>query len=188
MKTWHLLMLFLAGTSIHAQQLVRYDLDVSDTVVNFSGMNKKAIAINGQLPAPTLYFTEGDSVVIYVHNKMHHETSIHWHGLILPNEQDGVPYLTTAPIKGHTTHTYTFKLKQSGTYWYHSHTMLQEQIGMYGAIVIRPREAKQQLEEVVLLSDWSDENPHEIERSLHFGTDWYMIQKNAVQSYAEAAG
>jgi len=189
MKTIRLfLMLFLTGAMIHAQQLVRYDLYVSDTVVNFTGKNKKAIAINGQLPAPTLYFTEGDSAVINVHNKMHHETSIHWHGLLVPNEQDGVPYLTTAPIKGHTTHTYTFKLRQSGTYWYHSHTMLQEQIGMYGAIVIRPREAQQQPEEVVLLSDWSDENPHEIERSLHFGTDWYMIRKNAVQSYAEAAG
>lgn len=188
MKTFalHLIILMCAAT-VYSQNIVRTDLYISDTVVNFTGKKKKAIAINGQLPAPTLYFTEGDSVVIRVHNKMHHETSIHWHGLLLPNEQDGVPYLTTAPIKGHSTHLYTFSLRQSGTYWYHSHTMLQEQIGMYGAIVIRPRDASPQLEEVVLLSDWSDENPHQIERSLHFGTDWYMIKKDAVQSYAEAA-
>ncbi|MEN3324953.1 multicopper oxidase domain-containing protein [Mariniflexile soesokkakense] len=177
--------LFL-GISTYAQKIVRYDLYVKDTIVNYTGKEKKAIAINGQLPAPTLYFTEGDIAEIHVHNKMHHETSIHWHGLLLPNEQDGVPYLTTAPIKSHTTHIYKFPIKQSGTYWYHSHTMLQEQIGMYGAIVIHKPNEKPINEEVVLLSDWSDENPHQIERSLHNATDWYMIKKNAVQSYSEA--
>ncbi|RIA09342.1 FtsP/CotA-like multicopper oxidase with cupredoxin domain [Flavobacteriaceae bacterium MAR_2010_72] len=177
--------LFL-GISTYAQKIVRYDLYVKDTIVNYTGKEKKAIAINGQLPAPTLYFTEGDIAEIHVHNKMHHETSIHWHGLILPNEQDGVPYLTTAPIKSHSTHVYSFPIKQSGTYWYHSHTMLQEQIGMYGAIVIHKPNEKPKYEEVLLLSDWSDENPHQIERSLHNATDWYMIKKNAVQSYSEA--
>ncbi|MAL58736.1 MAG: copper oxidase [Flavobacteriaceae bacterium] len=170
----------------NAQKTVKYDLYVTDTIVNYTGKDKKAIAINGKLPAPTLYFTEGDTAVIHVHNKMHHETSIHWHGLLLPNEQDGVPYLTTAPIKPHSTHVYTFPIKQSGTYWYHSHTMLQEQIGMYGAIVIYKPDEKPKNEEVILLSDWSDENPHQIERSLHNATDWYMIKKNAVQSYSEA--
>ena len=177
--------LFL-GIISYAQKTVKYDLYVTDTIVNYTGKDKKAIAINGQLPAPTLYFTEGDIAEIHVHNKMHHETSIHWHGLLLPNEQDGVPYLTTAPIKPHSTHIYTFPIKQSGTYWYHSHTMLQEQIGMYGAIVIHKPNEKPKHEEVVLLSDWSDENPHQIERSLHNATDWYMIKKNAVQSYSEA--
>jgi len=119
-------------------------------------------------------------------NKLHHETSIHWHGLLLPNEQDGVPYLTTAPIKPHSTHKFRFILRQNGTYWYHSHTMLQEQIGMYGAIVIHKRNSQPKHEEVLLLSDWSNENPHQIERSLHYATDWYMIKKNASQSYAEA--
>jgi len=170
----------------NAQKTVKYDLYVTDTIVNYTGKDKKAIAINGKLPAPTLYFTEGDTAVIHVHNKMHHETSIHWHGLLLPNEQDGVPYLTTAPIKPHSTHVYTFPIKQSGTYWYHSHTMLQEQIGMYGTIVIYKPDERPKNEEVILLSDWSDENPHQIERSLHNATDWYMIKKNAVQSYSEA--
>ena len=174
------------GITLPAQQVVRYDLTVTDTVVMFTGKKQKAIAVNGQIPMPVLYFTEGDTAEIHVHNKMHHETSLHWHGLLLPNEQDGVPYLTTAPIKAHSTFVYRFVLRQHGTYWYHSHTMLQEQSGMYGAIVIYPREKRPAKEEIVLLSDWSDENPHQIERSLHYATDWYMIQKNAVQSYAEA--
>lgn len=171
-----------------AQKTVEYDLYVKDTLVNFSGKVKPGISVNGQIPMPTLHFTEGDTAIIRVHNKMHHETSIHWHGLIVPNEQDGVPYLTTAPIKSHKTHTFSFVLNQNGTYWYHSHTMLQEQVGMYGALVIHKRNEKPENEEVVLLSDWSDENPHQIERSLHYATDWYMVKKNSVQSYTEAIG
>ena len=178
--------MFWSVVLVNGQKLVKYDLTVTDTMVNYTGKTKMAIVVNGQIPMPTLYFTEGDTAEIYVHNKMHHETSIHWHGLILPNEQDGVPYLTTAPIKPHSTHKYSFVIRQNGTYLYHSHTMLQEQVGMYGAIVIHKRETKPDKEEVLLLSDWSDENPHQIERSLHYATDWYMIRKNAVQSYAEA--
>ncbi len=163
-----------------------YHLYVTDTVVNYTGKNANAVAINGSLPAPTLYFTEGDSVEIQVHNLMHMETSIHWHGLILPNEQDGVPYLTTAPIKAHSTHVFRFPIVQTGTYWYHSHTMLQEQSGMYGAIVIQPKTHSVIPEEVVLLSDWTDENPNQVERSLHYATDWYAIKKGATQNYLQA--
>ncbi|MDR7130637.1 CopA family copper-resistance protein [Algoriphagus sp. 4150] len=176
----------LLSAPVVAQKLVEYDLYVRDTLVNYTGKTKKAISVNGQTPMPTLHFTEGDTAVIRVHNKMHHTTSLHWHGLILPNEQDGVPYLTTAPIEPHSTHTFEFVLKQSGTYWYHSHTMLQEQIGMYGALIIHKKNEQPENEEVLLLTDWSDENPHQIERSLHFATDWYMIKKNSVQSYSEA--
>ena len=171
---------------LFAQKTVHYDLYITDTTVNYSGKEKSAIAINGQIPGPTLFFTEGDTAEIYVHNKMHHETSIHWHGLILPNEQDGVPYLTTAPILGHSTHIYKFAIKQSGTFWYHSHTMLQEQLGMYGAFIIHKKNEKIKNQEVVLLSDWTDDNPDQVERSLHYGTDWYGIQKGASQSYAES--
>jgi len=181
--TW---LFLLSVSSIYSQKLVRYNLTVTDTLVNYTGKSKKAIAVNGQIPMPTLYFTEGDTAEVTVTNKMHHETSIHWHGLLLPNEQDGVPYLTTAPIKPHSNHTFRFVIRQNGTYWYHSHTMLQEQVGMYGAIVIHKRDSKPVKEEVMILSDWSDENPHQIERSLHYATDWYMIKKNAVQSYGEA--
>ncbi len=102
--------------SNQAQQSVRYDLYVTDTVVNYSGKAVGAIAINGSLPAPTLYFTEGDTADIYVHNMRDKETSLHWHGLILPAGQDGVPYLTTPAIKGHTTYHYHFGIVQSCTY------------------------------------------------------------------------
>ena len=183
---WASLLLVASGHAALAQQTVRYDLNVADTVVNYTGEAKKAIAINGQIPGPTLFFTEGDTAEIHVHNRMHHETSIHWHGLLLPNEQDGVPYLTTAPIKGMSTHVYKFPIRQSGTYWYHSHTMLQEQSGMYGAFIIHKKDKPTLHEEVLLLSDWSDENPHQIERSLHHATDWYAIKKKATQNYAAA--
>jgi FtsP/CotA-like multicopper oxidase with cupredoxin domain len=171
---------------LYPQKTVRYDLHVKDTVVNFTEKKKKAIAINGQIPAPKLEFTEGDTALIYLHNHLHHETSLHWHGLILPNEQDGVPHLTTAPIKPNTTHIYKFPIKQKGTYWYHSHTMLQEQIGMYGAFIIQEKNKPPIHEYTLLLSDWSDENPHQIERSLHNATDWYGIKKKATQNYASA--
>lgn len=186
-KTFATILWLSAVATVRAQSVVRYDLYVKDTVVNYTGQTRKAIAINGQIPGPLLEFTEGDTAEIYVHNGMHHETSIHWHGLLLPNEQDGVPYLTTAPIKGHTTHRYRFAIRQSGTYWYHSHTMLQEQSGMYGAFVIHKKGEEQQPEHTLLLSDWSDEKPSEIERSLHYATDWYGIKKGASQSYAQAA-
>src|SRR4051812_44352140 len=126
MRQLSVLSFLLLNVFAFSQKTVRYDLNVTDTVVNYTGRKAQAVAINGMIPGPVLEFTEGDTAEIYVHNHMHHETSIHWHGLILPNEQDGVPYLTTAPTLPHSTHLYKFALKQSGTYWYHSHTMLQE--------------------------------------------------------------
>lgn len=165
---------------------VIYHLYVTDTVVNYTGKARPAMAINGSIPAPTLTFTEGDSAEIYVHNSSMMETSIHWHGLILPNKYDGVSYLTTAPIEMGGTHYYTFKIKQNGTYWYHSHTMMQQQSGMYGAIVIRKQNEPNKKEHTLLLSDWTDENPEEVDRSLHNATDWYGIKKGSTQSYAEA--
>jgi CopA family copper-resistance protein len=183
---------------VHAQSLgvikapppriVRYDLYVADTMmpkIDGKGM-RHAIAINGSIPAPTLYFNEGDTAEIWVHNKMHHETSIHWHGLILPNTEDGVPYLTTAPIKPHSAHRFYFPIVQNGTFWYHSHTMNQEQDGMYGAFIINKREEPAYKQLPILLTDWSDLQGDEIERSLHNQTDWFAIKKGSVQSYAEA--
>jgi CopA family copper-resistance protein len=167
-------------------KIVEYHLYVSDTTVNFTGDNVDALCINGQIPAPTLFFTEGDTAVIRVHNEMDEETSVHWHGILLSNEQDGVPYLTTAPIEPGKTHTFTFPLIQSGTYWYHSHTMLQEQSGLYGSIVIYPKQFEKSKEYVLVLSDWTDSNPHEVLRSLKRATDWYAIKKGAVQSFGEA--
>jgi FtsP/CotA-like multicopper oxidase with cupredoxin domain len=167
---------------------VIYHLYISDTVLNYTGKIRKALAINGSIPAPTLEFTEGDTAEIYVHNTMMMETSIHWHGLILPNRYDGVSYLTTAPIKMGETHCYTFPIVQNGTYWYHSHTMMQQQSGLYGAIVIHKRNEPPVKEYTLLLSDWTDENPDQVDRSLHNATDWYGIRKGSTQSYAEAIG
>ncbi len=169
-----------------AQQLVRYDLYVNDTTVNYSGQPASAIAVNGQIPAPPLYFTEGDTAEIYVHNLMDEETSIHWHGIILPNEQDGVPYLTTAPILPHTTHLYKFPIIQTGTYWYHSHSGFQEQVGLYGALILHKKTQDSIPEFPVVLSDWTDENPEEVMRTLKMANDWYAIEKGSAQSYGEA--
>ncbi|WP_333600927.1 multicopper oxidase family protein [Flavobacterium sp.] len=177
-----------------AQKIVRYDLYVRDTIVNFSGKEKRAIAVNGQIPMPTLTFTEGDIAEIYVHNELEEETSMHWHGLFLPNKEDGVPNLTQMPIKPHTTHKYTFPIIQHGTHWYHSHTELQEQIGMYGSFIMNKktddptfRKGIDDLPTVpIILSEWTDIKPENVHRMLHNATDWFAIKKGTTQSYAEA--
>lgn len=105
----------------------QYDLYVKDTMVNYTGRHRHAIAVNGQIPAPTVELTEGDTAIIRVHNLMKVTTSIHWHGILIPNQFDGVPGLTTFPIKPDSTLRVVFPVRQNGTYWYHSHTMTQEQ-------------------------------------------------------------
>jgi len=194
MKTVFLYITFMSLCSMVAAQasfkeaprVVRYDLYVSDTMVHYSGKMSHAIAINGTIPGPALHFTEGDTAEIYVHNTLKEETSIHWHGLILPNQYDGVPYLTTRPIKGGQTHLFRFPIVQHGTYWYHSHTMFQEQSGMYGALVFHERKETTAKEYTLLLSDWTDMHPHTVNRYLHNANDWFAIKKGSVQSYAEA--
>jgi len=163
---------------------VIYRLTIGYRAVNFTGRSKKAMVINNSLPAPVLYFKEGQTAVIHVTNKMDVESSIHWHGILLPNFQDGVPYLTTPPILPGKTHTYKFRLKQSGTYWYHSHTGLQEQRGLYGAIVIEPKQKKLSYDHnlAVVLSDWTDEDPHEVMRTLKRRSERYSIKKKMTQS------
>ncbi|HLF51927.1 multicopper oxidase domain-containing protein [Flavobacterium sp.] len=165
---------------------VRYDLYVRDTIVNFTGKPKRAIAVNGQIPMPTLTFTEGDTAEIYVHNELDEDTSLHWHGLFLPNKEDGVPNLTQMPIKPHTTHKYTFPIIQHGTHWYHSHTGLQEQIGMYGSFIMNKREELAIPTVPIILSEWTDMNPKNVHRLLHNASDWFAIQKGTTQSYTEA--
>lgn len=189
----------LATQALFAQKVVRYDLYVQDTIVNFSktlstGKGKRAIAVNGQIPMPTLIFTEGDTAEIHVHNRLREATSLHWHGLYLPNKEDGVPYLTQMPIEPNTTHIYRFPIIQNGTHWYHSHTGLQEQIGMYGSMVLLKRADdptfRKGIDDLpyvpVILSEWTDYKPENVHRMLHNANDWFAIKKNAVQSYAEA--
>ena len=173
---------------------VVYHLYVKDTMVNFTGKNRRAIAVNGQIPMPTLTFTEGDTAEIYVHNELNEETSLHWHGLFLPNKEDGVPNLTQMPIKEHTTHLYKFPIIQHGTHWYHSHSGLQEQIGMYGSMILnkKPAEIAERIDVdglptiPIVLSEWTDLNPNNVHRMLHNATDWFAIKKGTTQSYAEA--
>lgn len=177
-----------------AQKTVRYDLYVKDTIVNFTGKGKQAIAVNGQIPMPTLTFTEGDTAEIYVHNELEESTSMHWHGLFLPNKEDGVPYLTQMPIKPHTTHLYKFPIIQHGTHWYHSHSGLQEQIGMYGSFIMNKRKGdpsfRKGIDDVtsipIVLSEWTNYKPENVHRMLHNASDWFAIRKGTTQSYAEA--
>ncbi len=175
---------------VGSPKVVHYDLYVRDTMVNLGNKPKRAIAVNGQIPMPTLTFTEGDTAEIYVHNELNEETSLHWHGLILPNQYDGVPNLTQMPIKPHTTHIYRFPIIQNGTHWYHSHTGLQEQIGMYGSMILRPLTPRGGIDDLptipIILSEWSDINPNNIHRMLHNATDWFAIRKGTTQSYSEA--
>jgi CopA family copper-resistance protein len=189
-RSWVFALVLVAGASSAYAERVEYDLTIARQTVNFTGKDRPAMTLNGNIPGPTLRFTEGDTAVIRVHNKMDVETSIHWHGLILPNEMDGVPYVTYPPIAAGTTFTYEFELNQSGTYWYHSHTMLQEQRGLYGSFIIEPREPGEfddLRDHVILLSDWTDEDADSVLHTLKRGSEWYAIQKNTGQSILGAA-
>lgn len=172
--------LLFAGT-------VHYDLVIEHKSANISGkeMVDFAISVNGTIPAPTLKFKEGDIAEIRVINKLKEEASVHWHGILLPNAMDGVSYITTPPILPGTEYTFKFPIRQSGTYWYHSHTHLQEQRGVYGAIVIQPQ--KQRIsathDVVALVSDWIDEDPSSVLRNLKKSGDYYLFKKGNVPSY-----
>lgn len=179
-------MLLFKTSFVAAQKVVRYDLVVKDTTVNFTGKSKRAIAVNGQIPMPTLTFTEGDTAEIWVHNELEEETTLHWHGLFLPNRYDGVPNLTQMPIKPHTSHLYRFPIIQSGTHWYHSHSGMQEQIGMYGSMILNKKNEPDIPTVPVVLSEWTDLKPDNVHRMLHNASDWFAIQKGATQSYGEA--
>jgi len=156
-----------------------YELIIAKGKVNKAGKAVMGMTINGQIPGPILEFTEGEYAVINVTNKMDVETSIHWHGMLLPNFYDGVPYLSTPPIEPGHTLKYEFAIKQSGTYWYHSHTMLQEQSGIYGSIVIHPKEEALEYDKelVLMLSDWTNEKPMDVLRNLKRANEWYGIRK-----------
>lgn len=156
-----------------------YTLTLRQEKVNKAGKEVMGMTINGTIPGPTLEFTEGEYAIIYVKNEMDIETSIHWHGLLLPNFYDGVPYLTTPPIEPGHTLKYEFAIKQSGTYWYHGHTMLQEQVGVYGAFVIHPKKETLEYDKelVLMLSDWTNEKPMSVLRNLKRGNEWYNYRK-----------
>jgi FtsP/CotA-like multicopper oxidase with cupredoxin domain len=151
-----------------------FQLDIGEIGLNITGTTRRAIAVNGQVPAPILRWREGDTVTLNVTNHLNEPSSIHWHGILLPNPMDGVPGLTFAGIPARSTFTYRFPVRQSGTYWYHSHSAFQEQVGLYGPIIIEPAGGYPQgfdRDYVVFLSDWSDEAPEQIVSNLKFLSD-----------------
>ncbi|MCK9513508.1 MAG: copper resistance system multicopper oxidase [Pigmentiphaga sp.] len=166
-------------------------LEIAESPVNFTGSPRVATTINGSLPAPTLRWREGDTVTIRVKNRLKEDTSIHWHGIILPFEMDGVPGISFPGIKPGETFTYRFKIEQSGTYWYHSHSGMQEATGVYGAIIIDPLHSdpiKADREHVVLLSDWTDEDPMRVLAKLKMQGDFYNYnQPTAVDFFRDVS-
>ncbi|MFD2512466.1 multicopper oxidase domain-containing protein [Pontibacter locisalis] len=158
---------------------VVYNLTIDQEQVKIAGKKSMGMTINGSIPGPTLRFKLGDYAVLNVTNKMDKETSIHWHGILLPNFYDGVPYLTTPPVAPGTTFRYEFEMTHTGTYWYHSHTGLQEQSGVYGSIVVEDREQKlgYHSDLVIVLSDWTYEKPTNVLKTLKRGLEIYDIQK-----------
>lgn len=175
------------ATDPHATELrgTEFHLEIGETPVNFTGAARVATTVNGQLPAPTLRWREGDTVTLHVTNRLREQTSIHWHGIILPSNMDGVPGLSFDGIDPGQTYTYRFDVRQSGTYWYHSHSGFQEQTGLYGAIVIDPRRRDpiaSDRDYTLLLSDWTDEDPMRLFHKLKVMPDYYNRIQPSVQS------
>ena len=163
-----------------------YDLTIGETSIDVSGGKKTALSINGSVPGPVLRFKEGEDLILNVTNTLDVDTSIHWHGLILPFEQDGVPGISFDGIKAGQTFTYRFPAQQSGTYWYHSHSGFQEQEGIYGAIVIEAKKRepfRYSRDYVIVLSDWHDDPAKTIFANLKKQSDYYNYQQRTVGDF-----
>jgi len=162
------------------------DLIIGESPVNFTGVVRMATTINGSIPAPTLRLKEGEEVTIRVKNNLSVPSSIHWHGIILPYQMDGVPGISFKGIMPGETFVYKFKLQQSGTYWYHSHSGFQEMTGMYGALIIEPREKdiiSADNEHVIQLSDWTDDDPMALFRKLKVQSDVFNFNQPTVPEF-----
>ena len=168
-----------AGASIH-------ELEIAETRLRFEGRAATATTINGTVPGPLIRLREGDDAILRVHNRLDEDTSIHWHGILLPTGMDGVPGLSFNGIKPRSTFEYSFPVRQSGTYWYHSHSGLQEQLGHYGPLVIEPADPYPYAfdrEHVVVLSDWTFENPYRILDRLKKQPDYYNFQRRTLGDF-----
>ena len=166
------------------------DLVIRPLPVNITGNPRTATVVNGSMPAPILRFREGTLATINVTNKLAETTSIHWHGIKLPNPMDGVPGLTFAGIKSGETFTYRFPIDQSGTYWYHSHSGMQEQTGLFGPLIfepLKPEPYDYDREYVVVLSDWTDEDPMTIISNLKQQSDYYNFHQRTLGTFVEDA-
>jgi FtsP/CotA-like multicopper oxidase with cupredoxin domain len=183
-----------AVTSPGQQQVLSgsdFDLFIGETPVNFTGAPRTAMTVNGSLPGPLLRWREGDTVTLRVKNRLREEASIHWHGILLPANMDGVPGLSFNGIAPDGLYTYQFTVKQHGTYWYHSHSGMQEQAGVYGPLVIEPREPEPfayERDYVVMLSDWTDENPSHLLRTLKKQADYYNSHKRTLGDFIDDVG
>ncbi len=162
-----------------------YELTIDRLNVDFTGHAAIATAVNGSVPGPLLRWRQGDWVTARVTNRLDTPSSIHWHGVRTPAAMDGVPGLSFPGIAPGDSFTYRFRPHQYGTYWYHSHTGMQEQTGLYGPIIIAPRNGEIRVadrEHVVMLSDWSDQSPERILSRLKFSSDVYNFQQRTLGS------
>ena len=180
------------GVTGHAPELRGQELHlvVEELPVNITGRPRMAVAINGSIPAPTLRWREGDEVVIHVTNRLHEPTSIHWHGIILPWQMDGVPGISFSGILPGETFTYRFTIQQHGTYWYHSHSGFQEMKGMYGAIIIDPRngpDVEVDRDYTLLLSEWTDADPLQVFARLKAKSHLYNFNQPTVADFLRDA-
>ena len=175
--------------SVRAEaETVEYTFDIAYKTVNMTGEPVRAMTVGGGIPAPVIEATVGDTLRVTFNNRMDVPSSIHWHGILLPQDQDGVPYLTMPPIQPGDSFTYEYPVIHHGTYWYHSHTGLQEQRGVYGAIVFRPQDGevvRTDHDIVVVLSDWTSENPNKVMHNLKKSDDHYAFKKDGVQSWSK---
>ncbi len=168
-----------------------FELFIGETPANFTGQSRTALTINGSLPGPLLRWREGDTVTLRVRNRLKDSTSIHWHGILLPANMDGVPGLSFKGIEPGGVYVYQFKVRQHGTYWYHSHSGLQEQAGVYGPLVIDAREPEPfqyDRDYVVMLSDWTDEDPASLMKTLKKQSDYYNFHKRTVGDFIHDVG
>jgi len=176
----------------HAGELTGPDiaLDIRQAAVDFTGRARTAVTVNGGVPGPTLRWREGESITLRVRNQLDTVSSIHWHGLVVPFDQDGVPGLSFDGIPARSEFTYRFPVRQSGTYWYHAHSRFQEQSGLYGAIVIAPKDGERQAadrEHVILISDWTDEDPERVYARLRSRSDFYNYGQPTVADFLRDA-
>ncbi len=174
------------ASALHPEaHVVEYKLTIAEQTLSPAGSPAQVLTINGTSPGPVLHFREGDVARITVTNGLADDTtSLHWHGVLVPNLEDGVPVVTTPIIAPGKSRTFEFLLRQHGTYWYHSHTGHQEQRGVYGAIVVEPKTPtiRADHDQVVILGDWTNEHPTEVQRTLLRGSDWYSFRKGTMQS------
>jgi CopA family copper-resistance protein len=171
-----------------------FELEIDELPVDFTGRKRIATVVNGQLPAPLLRWRQGETVTLRVRNRLKVSSSIHWHGIVLPADMDGVPGLSFDGIPAGGEYTYRFTVNQSGTYWYHSHSRFQEQTGLYGPIVVEPRDGERHPTDrdyVVMLNDWTDLDPETIYANLKKQSGYYNVGKRTVGDFvhdADSAG